>query len=372
MFRDAEISRILMALNDGKSILITGIRRTGKTSVVREVLTRQENESPVKYLDVQDYISLEAFYRDILEQMPHGVVEKLINKLARAHLIPDRLFKWLGQRINKVTTEGAEVDFNPPDGSLLRYWEVLVDQLTDILKKFPPKKIAVIGIDELPFMLENLLDRGTNIEDLIIALASLRKLRDSGLRIIITGSISMENLLSIHGIPHTVLGGLWRELIPPFTKSEAWTYLHSNLSGKFAQNSEVLDIVLDKIPDYIPEFLYFCVTHLSLCSDIEACKNSINKEVLPKIRRSFLYQFDERLIKNYNEEELKVAEDILDIIARGGHEGSKIDGSKLSGGYKKVLVKLQFDNFIIDGANFNWRFTLQLLKQWWSASRGIV
>jgi len=59
------------------------------------------------------------------------------------------------------------------------------------------------------------------------------------------------------------------------------------------------------------------------------------------------------------------------MIARGDKQGSRIDGSQLPKGYRKVLVKLQFDNFIMDGADFSQYFTLQLLRQWWSASRGI-
>ncbi len=80
MFREAELTRILDALSQGKSILLTGIRRTGKTSVVHEVLHQQTEYGPVKYLDVQSYTSLEAFYRDILKQMPQGVIEKLCKK----------------------------------------------------------------------------------------------------------------------------------------------------------------------------------------------------------------------------------------------------------------------------------------------------
>ena len=34
MFREAELTRILNALEQGKSILLTGIRRTGKSSIV--------------------------------------------------------------------------------------------------------------------------------------------------------------------------------------------------------------------------------------------------------------------------------------------------------------------------------------------------
>ena len=111
MFRDAELTRILDALNQGKSILLTGIRRTGKTSVVKEVLHRQAKYSPVKYLDVQDYVSLDAFYRDILKQMPQSVIKKLSKKLSTAHQLPDRLLNWIRGHIDQVGVAGNKVDF---------------------------------------------------------------------------------------------------------------------------------------------------------------------------------------------------------------------------------------------------------------------
>jgi len=371
MFRNSEITRILDAISQGKSVLLTGIRRTGKTSVVKEVLHQQTEFSPVMYLDVQDYVSLDAFYRDILKEMPKSVIEKLSISLSKTHQIPDRLFNWIRGHIDQVGVAGNEVDFNPPENSLSRYWETLVDQLATIISQHENSEIPVIGIDELPFMLENLLERDVPKEDLTVTLASLRKLRDSGLRIILAGSISMENLLDLNGIPHTVLGGLWRELIPPFTEDEARIYLQENLKGTFASSSPVLDLILQELPDYVPEFLEICARFLSSCTDIEACKASIENDVLPAIRRSFIHQFDERLNKNYTNDELDIAEQILDMIARSDKQGSRIDGSQLPKGYRKVLVKLQFDNFIMDGADFSQHFTLQLLRQWWSASRGI-
>ena len=158
MFRDSEITRILDAISQGKSVLLTGIRRTGKTSVVKVVLHQQKEYSPVAYLDVQDYVSLDAFYRDILKEMPKSVIEKLSISLSKTHQIPDRLFNWIRGHIDQVGVAGNEVDFNPPDNSLSRYWETLVDQLATILSQHESSEIPVIGIDELPFMLENLLN----------------------------------------------------------------------------------------------------------------------------------------------------------------------------------------------------------------------
>ena len=221
-------------------------------------------------------------------------------------------------------------------------------------------------------MLENLLERDVSTAELTVMLASIRKLRDAGLRLIIAGSISMENLLQIHQIPHTVLGGLWRELIPPFSKSEAKGYLTESLENAFADDEAAIELALDILPDYVPEFLSISVGYLQGCNTLVECENAMHQQVVPHINRAFLHQFDERLVKHYDETETVTAELILDQLAKGDEQGSRLNGSDMPAGYRQVLVKLQFDNFVIDGADFTLRFSLNLIRKWWRASRGFA
>lgn len=373
MFRDAELERILTQLRQNKSVLLTGIRRTGKTQVVKEALFRfQQSGGEAHYLDVQDYVSLQAFYRDLLAVMPHSIQQKLNDKLAKAGAVPSKLLNWLSSHVGKVGAAGVTVELNSTDNSLARYWEVFAEQLAVILVEHPPEKLPVIGIDELPFMLENLLERDVSTAELTVMLASIRKLRDAGLRLIIAGSISMENLLQIHKIPHTVLGGLWRELIPPFSKNEAKGYLTASLENTFAHDEVAIELALDILPDYVPEFLSISVGYLQGCNTLTECENAMHQQVIPHIHRAFLHQFDERLVKHYNETETVTAELILDQLAQGDEQGSRLNGRDMPTGYRQVLVKLQFDNFVIDGADFTLRFSLNLIRKWWRASRGIA
>ena len=130
-------------------------------------------------------------------------------------------------------------------------------------------------------------------------------------------------------------------------------------------------MVLQVLPAYVPEFLRVSVGYLQACHDIDECEKVMHQQVLPHIRRAFLHQFEERLAKHYNDDETDIAELVLDVLAKGDEQGSKINGSEMPRGYRQVLVKLQFDNFIIDGPDFTLCFSLKLLRQWWCASRGI-
>lgn len=372
-FREQELARILHCWEQGQSVLLTGIRRTGKSELMKAALVRhQEAGGAVGFLNVQDYTSLQDFYRDLLRLLPASVRDRLADALGDAKSVPDRLLGWVRTHVDKVSAAGSTIDFNPPDDALIRYWQPLVEKLEQAPASHEPGQLPVIGIDELPFMLENLLQRGVDGKELTVMLASLRKLRDAGLRLIIAGSISMENLLTLNGIPHTILGGLSRETVPPFSRGEAHGYLQERLHNTPAGTAPVLEATLDGLPDYVPEFLNISVTHLKFCANAEACAAALHQQVLPAIRRAFLKQFDERLDKNYPAEELAIAQTILDTVALAPASGGRLDGSRLPNGHQRVLLKLQYDNFLVEGEDFDWRFSLQLLRQWWRATRGMA
>ena len=140
MFRDAELERILAQLRQNKSVLLTGIRRTGKTQVVKEALFRfQQSGGEAHYLDVQDYVSLQAFYRDLLAVMPQSIKQKLNDKLSEIGAVPSKLLNWLSAHVGKVGAAGFTVEMSGTDNSLTRYWEVFADQLAIILVEHPPE-----------------------------------------------------------------------------------------------------------------------------------------------------------------------------------------------------------------------------------------
>lgn len=374
MFRAKEVKRIRNANQAGRSVLLVGIRRTGKSELMKEVLRQlAEDGQPVHYMDVADQTQLYAFYRDLLAAMPKSVMEHCLGLLKQAGSLPDTLMGWLRTHIDKVNLPGGlgGVDLNAPDeqARLLRYWETVVKALLQALEKAPKDSIPVFAIDELPFMLENLFARGVTPDEATVALASLRKLRDAGLRMIVGGSISLENLLTLHQIPHTVLGGLVREALPPFTRDEARAFLQDRLQGYPA--SAHIERVLDKLPDYVPHFLDEVVHHLKVLSPDDDVDLVMETQVLPAIRRSFLTQFQERLDKNYTPDEFASACKILDHLAKHGVEGTSVNLAAQPPNATRVLTKLQYDMFIEEAPDMGFRFTLQLLRQWWQRQRGL-
>lgn len=248
-FRDREIDLIHDYWNDGGSILLTGIRRTGKSEVLKAALYRYAQAGhAVGHLDVQDYDDLSRFYQDILkiliQHAPPSFKSALAEFLQKTVGLPDALARWIRAQVSEVSIPGVlDITLTPAGEQLVRYWQPLVEQLANALAVQDRTTLPVIGIDELPFMLENLSQARVPLQELKVMLASLRKLRDAGLRLVVAGSISFENLLSLHEIPHTVLGGFFRLSIPTFSRDEAASYLAERLDGTIAASPEAIAYV---------------------------------------------------------------------------------------------------------------------------------
>ena len=384
MFREREIRRIEAALARKESILLVGIRRTGKTQLMKEIVRRHNDgdgfgkRGKAVYLDVSDYRSLHHFYNDLLANLPKPFLQRMTELLQPAKAIPNNVMDWLRRHIGKVSVPGyGGIDLRKPEEELdvTPYWDPIARAMLKSLEDSSVSgEIAFFAIDEFPFMVENLLKDKVSSEEINVALATLRKLRNSGIPMLLSGSISLENLLSLNNISHTVLGGLQRENLRPFSESEARSYLQE-LLGKHPA-AAAIEVVLKRLPDYVPQFLedsaYF-LRGLPDANDAKDVDSAMEAEVLPAIRRSFNEQFQERLYKHYPGDELYCAEQLLDQLAKAPETGAPIDTSQLpSREHRQALIKLKYDMFIEEAPNHGYRFTLNILRLWWRNQRGMT
>lgn len=261
------------------------------------------------------------------------------------------------------------MDLNAPE-NLSRHWTSVQTELINVVQAQASDALPVIGIDELPLMLQNLMERNVATAELLVLLSGLRKLRDAGLRLVIGGSISTENLLTLLEIPHSVLGGLWREDVLPFTYEQAQTYLERELRGSTAVAA--IPHLLSALPDYVPEFLRIAVTFLADLDQAARAPWVIQNQILPAIQRMFLEQFNERLAAHFKGEQLVCAQALLDQIAQQPPTGGRIDTTGLLAEWRLVMNKLMFDNFVREAPELGYAFTLNMLRQWWRAQRGMA
>ena len=376
-FREKEIYKIHEYFKQNKSVLILGIRRTGKSCLVNEALHQYSEKHDVltHYIDVQDYVHLEDFYRDLFSIMPHSIIDKTIKTLADAKKIPNHVMSWFRTNFGSVKITGVgELVINENDSPKDLYWKEITDILLKTIQESKVEKLPIVGIDELPFMLENLIKNNVSPNAITIALSTLRKLRDAGLLMVISGSISLDNILELYNIPSQVLGGLESIKVSPFTRKEAEKYLKEK---KANLDADLISDILEYLPDYIPKFLDDAAIELDAYIKFTEPKDidvifEIKHNLLPKIHRGYLRQFDERLEKNYTDSELKCAKQILDQIAEGNIDGSQINTKELPENHSTVLTRLKCDMFLVESTNYSYKFSLQIMIHWWKSQRGML
>jgi hypothetical protein len=375
LFRELELARIARVTMQGQSVLLVGIRNTGKTQLMRAALTAHKQASArheAAMLDVQTLDTLNAFYALLLRAIPQPL---LLKTLDSAKSLPQAVMGWIRSQIDKVSVAGVSVDLNAPQ-QLSHYWVPLQTALEQVLAQHArdgkTEELPLLGIDELPFMLLNMLNRNVAVADITVLLASLRSLRAAGLRMILGGSISMDNILTLNNIPTTVLSGLWREEVPPFTPKEARALLELQLSGRAA--AAHISTILEHLPDHVPAHLETAANVLAVAEVRNAADVAwlMRHEVMKRIRGAFLQQFEERLSSHFDDDQRRVAEALLDQVAQHGPEGGPINTVGMPPVWRRVLTMLQADMYLRDAPDLGLRFSLQIVRLWWRAQRGMA
>ena len=207
--------------------------------------------------------------------------------------------------------------------------------------------------------------------DCTIILALLRTWREQGLQMIIAGSISLENMLIAEGISRSVLGGLDQFEVRPFSDEEMNDWLSERAKSNHCDwwASEHSQRVQEVLVDNYPFFGKIAMDELALLKNPEEIPACLEKAVLPRLRREFVYQFDERLEKDlYSPEEIRQAKRLLDAIASQGSmaQGSMeqmITDPQVSA--FKLIAKLLRDDFLRENSEQEFDFSFSLLRTYW-------
>ncbi|MES9858920.1 MAG: hypothetical protein ABW166_20320 [Sedimenticola sp.] len=362
-------------LERGEGVLLAGLRRTGKSWAMKEALARLHKKNPgglYLYLDIQDLSHPSALFLKILDALPKNATDHFYSLLAKTHQIPSRLVEWLRLRVSKGNAAGTGVEFQK---GVTDYWKPLSNAIEKVLPQTEAR--AVLGLDEVPFFLENLIAKGYTPEFISEILATLRRWRESGVGMVIGGSISLEHQLDSLGIPRTVLGGLFPVDIRPLSTAESLTFLTEGAksSGLTWWSEETGHQVIREVGDGVPYFLRFALDHLSTAASAEEVEECLHNQVLPGLHRAFLYQFDERLSRRYSSGERYAAECVLDLLCRKQEGATIVECQSVleepDVDIYGLLTNLQRDDFIRFNPEQHYLFSLRLLRRWWCGRRGV-
>jgi len=370
MFRDYEKKYCINSLKEGNSLLILGIRRTGKSSLLKEVgrLMRDERYLIIE-VDCQGCNKPSELFIEILKELPKDLFEKLTKHLNALKGIPSRIIDALN--IDSIKGFGVDIKF---DKEVRDYWGPISESIERILLN--NEQNIILFLDELPYFFENLLDNNTNCSELEVQqiLATLRSWRNEEIQMALCGSLNINNFLDSKSISQKLLSGLIPVHIELFTSDEAKQLLFALAKSRNIDwiKDETAEKVIELVQDNVPFFIQTFFSHMVLESDcsIQKLEEIYGLKVYPQITKTFLYQFDERLAK-YSRDEYKHAEIILDYIAKNStasFEDIRKDNKFIE---FKTFLKLISDEFLKPEKNNNYSFVLNIVKNWWKVKRGL-
>ena len=368
----------LWRLVEASSVLLTGPRRHGKTSLQYALFDDPQPGWTVANVDVE-YIDHPAEFLTTVaaELLRHQPLQRTLTAAAD---LPSVLGRWLRAAISEVGAGVPDVaqvrlvlrDALPPIDS----WPELAEQLLVQLGRIDGDLLIIV--DEFPMMVDNMLDRSApdGLRFLKWFRALRRRTHEQGLRFLLGGSINILPRLEAMGC-EALLNDLDIYRLRPFDSAVALSFVMALLDSEGAECEDgVAQQVVAVTGSGVPFYLQVLVGEL--LSEARRTGEPVRVDdvariyalrvVGPENRHRFSH-YHSRLREHYGPYELG-ARVVLGALARA--DGSTpealrhalfvadIDSSDL----EALLVMLEGDYYIVveDG---HWRFSDGLLRDWW-------
>ncbi len=301
-------------VEDKGSRRIFSLRRIGKTSVLFELVRRlrERQDLTVIYCDVQGISRFKDFLIKFYEQLPvEGRFKKARQKFAANTVVQGFLAPVL-RRVGGSNT----VDSSPGFQNEFDHAAAWAGDIEEALKEAGP---IVLIVDELPYMLRNMMRDGYKPWDAERFLATLRDWRiNCGVRMLLSGSIGFAQLSRLDGV-HVAdhIGDVVPVRLPPLERSAAVDMVDALARGEGTNGwtQALSEAVVEASAETWPIFLQygFDAVVKSGVRDPAAVKATIDAGVRQALDENFYQQFTTRLSRYKTDE--KAARVILKAVA---------------------------------------------------------
>ena len=375
--RDRELQILETRVREHNHVLLTGQRRMGKTSVLRELGRRLEAEGWVfLFTDVEGATCAEDAIADIAQAV--HPVRSISSRLATG------MKRWIGDNIEEVSASEFRVKVRAglDAGSWRRHGEQL---LRDCAAHDHP---VLLVIDELPIFLKRMLrgdDGAQRVDEFLSWLRGvLQALGNGSPVLIVSGSIGLGPLVKRLGIPDRI-NHLDPVRLGPWdcdTSIECFNRLVEShgLRVEDGVANAVYDALGVGIPHHVQSFFArlrdFAMMQGRDGVTVEDVREVYQNALLGPSGQNDLVHYETRLKEGLENESYSIAMEILAETAVQGvfapNARRSLErlysalGNDAPGRIADVLEILVHDGYLEDG-NVGYRFPSLLLKDWWSA-----
>ena len=389
--REVELDALAERVRDGTHTLLTAQRRMGKTSLVRELLRRLDEEGRFQtvFVDLEDAAApADAIAETGARSRPaQGAWQRIKSRFAST-------LREVRDRVDSVSVDEVQVKLRA--GIDAGNWRQKGDEVFAALAE--SNRPVVLAIDELPILVNRLLkgdDHRITPERRRAADEFLGWLRKNGqthrgrVILILAGSVSLEPILAQAGL------SAHANIYSPFDL-KPWD--DETAAGCLAALAQTygLDLPLDvrremcrrlrcQIPHHVQQFFDHLHEHLRRAGRREATMEDVERvytsEMLGIRGQMDMEHYEGRLRMVLGREGYRTALEILteasvsegvlrvDAVARYREIEAREEAGKDPVPVQEVLLLLEHDGYL-ERHGGGYRFVSGLLEDWWRARHG--
>lgn len=283
---------LIKRMTHGTGVKMFGLRRIGK-STMRKVLLEHFAEvgREVYYVDAQGADTLSKFLFQLSPQMSGkpSLIDKARNLSVTAPV----------QALLTGLLSGDQSSIE--EKTIDDYWQSISAAIkaAALASDTPP----VIVIDEFPYLVDGLTrySDGYRPDKANSFLSSLREWRDSGVSMMLTGSIGLTGLARRRGLSLEHISDLRTFDVPELSEDEARDFI-SSFVDHTTWTQDHTDAVMEEVSVYYPSFLVLSLLEIGYTDpcEISEIPEKFSREIRPELHDIFLEQFSRRF-EQYNE-----------------------------------------------------------------------
>lgn len=348
-------------IREGKNILFSGPRRTGKSSLIKEFMERYKGRNNLVYIDLMKCSDIESFSNAIL-----GALTNYQATLAKAK---DKAVEGWNIIATMIREMGVDGYGSIKVGEIKKDERKLLERLSRIIEQATTEQ-TVFFFDEFADYILNLSKSGSDVEYFLKWFIEMRK--SGRIQAVITGSINIASTIDELKMSHLLADPDPFSLIPLKEKEVRDLFQRLLKYRDVAIKGDALDFALSKLRDghlyFIQAFaeaIYAYVGKnalLECAEDVEKIYKKLTNSDLPA-----LAHFHSRL-EEYLSDYSQVCHSILAHLSVSPmskddlypYVSDSVDKKVMN----KLLRRLSDEGYIVieDG---NCRFVSTLLADWW-------
>ncbi|RDB07538.1 ATP-binding protein [Runella aurantiaca] len=373
--RNDIVHEIYEALEEGQNLLLSAPRRVGKTSIIHYLKDNPTHEYYCVYVDTEDVIDSQTFFKVLLKAI-FDIENK--NRFLKTIEKAGKKIKGFLSSIDNVEVGGVKIDFNEKADEKLDYYEKFKDFLEKV--DLDNRKILLM-IDEFPVTIEHIRDEQGE-QAARNFLKQNRAIRQNDkynqkIKFIYTGSIGLLSVVKKLNATADV-NDIQTYKLRPLSLKDALELAKTLLENyQIEASEEALTYLLkEKIEWLIPFHIQLAIKEIRDLYRIES--REVNRTFIDLAFNElvlngsiYLEHYRGRLSQVFNRNELSLVHDLLKKLAeyQSVAELELYDLAvkhRLEESFKNILLTLEYDGYIAEATEKQWRFYSPILKKWWS------